>query len=296
MISDPRFVKTHFNRYIENDYLSFLYTGNDRNVYNLLRCTSDGEMESTKIDLNLIDFGFMQWIHLLWMLPRPHLTVQPINQRAHQTAPTPKCQCQVFGAPLLGFSPVSDRNGGTGNGEFGFGSTHPHTLQTTRQGALKIQKRLQVMALFIKSQFNRSVENNNLSFICARNDDCLYDIRRRCASSDSDIMDSTNIYTGSRPDILGSCNGFICFGTSYFYDDMWVFNPSTRAMLKLPQLPTPAAWSLNRAVLWGFGFCSKTQSFKVVRIVYEIEGRTKNGLKLLQRCFSSFFLIPNPHI
>ncbi|KAK9155389.1 hypothetical protein Sjap_002869 [Stephania japonica] len=119
--------------------------------------------------------------------------------------------------------------------------------------------------LFIKAQFNRSINNDSLSFLYTLNHHHLY----LCSASNA-LTESTKIdltFNGSPlsvVQIIGSCNGFICFD-SYSYGII-VLNPSTRELIKLPELP--GIWSSTYSIIWGFGFCSNTQLFKVVRIVY----------------------------
>ncbi|XP_052182638.1 F-box protein CPR1-like isoform X2 [Diospyros lotus] len=77
--------------------------------------------------------------------------------------------------------------------------------------------------------------------------------------------------------VLGSCNGLIFVGTNLvsFASDLFLWNPSIR---KFVTLPTPGITFNSHGPyrpVFGFGFDSKSNDYKVVRIVY-LQGR--NGL------------------
>ncbi|XP_052182642.1 F-box protein CPR1-like isoform X3 [Diospyros lotus] len=75
--------------------------------------------------------------------------------------------------------------------------------------------------------------------------------------------------------ILGSCNGLICVGSKLdsLASDLFIWNPSIRKFLTLP---TPAitfkSCGSHRMII-GFGFDSKTNDYKVLRMPY-VPGRT----------------------
>ncbi|XP_026378115.1 F-box protein At3g07870-like [Papaver somniferum] len=80
--------------------------------------------------------------------------------------------------------------------------------------------------------------------------------------------------------IIGSSNGLICLSIprdGYFgdFDDpLYIFNPVTREYISLPIC---GGNCLNGRNVFGFGYNSKTNEYKVVRIYYESKGHTEAG-------------------
>ena len=99
----------------------------------------------------------------------------------------------------------------------------------------------------------------------------------------SPIVTSNNHDDGTHEDlidliklhpIVGSCNGLVCFYVSHhgIQDPVYVMNPETGEHLHLPQLCIPIArdrvlsWYPRYNVIGGFGYCQRTNEYKVVRI------------------------------
>ncbi|PIA36717.1 hypothetical protein AQUCO_03300136v1 [Aquilegia coerulea] len=72
--------------------------------------------------------------------------------------------------------------------------------------------------------------------------------------------------------VIASCNGLICAETSCF-THILVFNPATKQLKYLPELPFPD-YDLSRSsrpIIVGFGFDFKTNDYKVVRALQQQE-------------------------
>lgn len=66
--------------------------------------------------------------------------------------------------------------------------------------------------------------------------------------------------------LVGTCNGLLCFTSGDYQELVMVCNPITREQVMLPK-PT-AATSKSCSLIFGFGFDSLTKKYKVVRILY----------------------------
>ncbi|XP_061363193.1 F-box/kelch-repeat protein At3g23880-like [Gastrolobium bilobum] len=71
---------------------------------------------------------------------------------------------------------------------------------------------------------------------------------------------------------IGSSNGLVCLSVSYIYYNISLWNPVTRKHLQLPNPPNPPYYYDSLTFSYGFGFDSKNNDFKVVRLYYP-EGR-----------------------
>ncbi|KAA8524975.1 hypothetical protein F0562_011387 [Nyssa sinensis] len=80
--------------------------------------------------------------------------------------------------------------------------------------------------------------------------------------------------------IVGSCNGLVCLSDDYSIDayDIILWNPSIRKFVTLPRPRVTEITHGSYMFLLGFGFDSKSDDYKVVRIAY-IKGR--NGRDLI---------------
>ncbi|KAF5746137.1 F-box protein [Tripterygium wilfordii] len=70
-------------------------------------------------------------------------------------------------------------------------------------------------------------------------------------------------------DVVGSCNGFLCFCDSFYKNSLYVYNPCINSHKELPE----SALYPNQDVILGFGFHPMTKEFKVIRIIYYSRSR-----------------------
>ncbi|KAK9091945.1 hypothetical protein Syun_026856 [Stephania yunnanensis] len=83
------------------------------------------------------------------------------------------------------------------------------------------------------------------------------------------IRKITTPFTSIMPefDVVGSCNGFLCLSDSLLFETICIYNPFTYECMLLPKTLHLA----KHEVVIGFGFISKTNEYKVIRVVYYIE-------------------------
>ncbi|XP_052171332.1 F-box protein At3g07870-like [Diospyros lotus] len=129
---------------------------------------------------------------------------------------------------------------------------------------------------FITLHMNYSVNNTRMLV-------CYYPSERYALHYDNDAFElhSEVEFPFRMPNsyyrIVGSCNGLVCVGYNlvFYSNDLFLWNPSIR---KIVTLPTPGITFKSHGacmLVLGFGFDSKSNDYKVVRIVY-LQGR--NGL------------------
>ncbi|XP_059631849.1 F-box protein CPR1-like [Cornus florida] len=119
---------------------------------------------------------------------------------------------------------------------------------------------------FIKLHLNRSVETNTNRSIIFR--DCgLHSID--FDSLDDDPVELVHpLKNGGGFEVVGSCDGLLCL--CYSEKDITLWNPSTRKHHKLPITPIEfplECGSINHFIIYGFGYDSVSDDYKVVRLI-----------------------------
>ncbi|WOL02764.1 hypothetical protein Cni_G11483 [Canna indica] len=78
----------------------------------------------------------------------------------------------------------------------------------------------------------------------------------------------TNFISSSSWNLVGACNGFICF-VSFDHEQILVCNPITRELVTLPKPTT--AYPPDVTTIYGFGFDSSSGKYKVICVSYSNE-------------------------
>lgn len=112
---------------------------------------------------------------------------------------------------------------------------------------------------FIQRQLSYALTSStNDLFILTGNDSCLY-------SCSLDLPEAPAVKLpsfGIEPSVVGSCNGLLCIQIYRPYC-LVLLNPSTGSYRKIPSLLPPRRCS---ALSFGFGYDSRTDDYKVVRL------------------------------
>ncbi|XP_027330537.1 F-box protein CPR1-like isoform X2 [Abrus precatorius] len=132
---------------------------------------------------------------------------------------------------------------------------------------------------FIFFHICKSIHNNNSNTaLILRHHSHLYQVDLHALDQAVELNHPLMCYSGSI-NVLGSCNGLLCI--SNIADDFALWNPSLRKHRILPaDRLNHAESSLFAARVYGFGYDSFTNDYKVVSISYfvDLHKRTFNSL------------------
>ncbi|ESQ55120.1 hypothetical protein EUTSA_v10025396mg [Eutrema salsugineum] len=118
---------------------------------------------------------------------------------------------------------------------------------------------------FIASHLNRTLETGDHLMVLLRYPRLLRMVYLDAPDKVSDVEHP--LQAGGFTDVFGSCNGLI--GLTNSPTDMALFNPSTRKIHRLPIEPVdfPDCLITRKYVLYGLGYDSVNDDYKVVRII-----------------------------
>ena len=147
---------------------------------------------------------------------------------------------------------------------------------------------------FVSTHLNLSIKSNNNLILCRLCSDILDDkeVYVLYNDKDDDLTEHTRLgfplhgpdFRPSKNDldifrVVGTCNGLICLYDLYDYltkciEQLFLWNPCVRKFVKLPS-PNGTLLSshvgMETRVYMGFGFDSKNNDYKVVRVLFHIQ-------------------------
>ncbi|XP_043693194.1 F-box protein CPR1-like [Telopea speciosissima] len=121
---------------------------------------------------------------------------------------------------------------------------------------------------FVKMHLNRSLAtNSNLNLILINSSFNLYSVDLDAWEQQAAVKLHLPLKSPNyKAKIVGSCNGLLCI--SYSDDDIFLWNPSTRRHQKLPITPIEFPFDNRlRYIVYGFGYDSTSDDYKLVRVV-----------------------------
>ncbi|XP_054778733.1 F-box protein CPR1-like [Prosopis cineraria] len=125
---------------------------------------------------------------------------------------------------------------------------------------------------FIFSHLHKSLETSSNSLVIFRQNSDLYAVNFDTLDEAVEVVHPIMCY-GNRIKVLGSCNGLLCICN--VAEDIALWNPSIRKHRILPLLPVErrpeSDASLFAARVYGFGYDSFSDDYKLLRISYFID-------------------------